>query len=96
MCPIEKPSVMKTLTIGVESEELTPEAHEKACFDSALPELAQYGREEFEARVSDLKKLRPNYLYHNYNYYLSRQAEGGVTPWVPQQHEVDLIEWTIS
>jgi len=94
LCPIEKPSIMKTLTIGLRSEELTPSEHEAACLSSALPELAQYGRAEFDARVSELKILSPNHIYHDYDYYLERQSTDGVTPWVPEQDAVEEYEWT--
>lgn len=97
MCPIEKPSVMKTLTIGVASDALTPQEHEAACFDSALPELAQYSRKEFDARVATLRALRPFNKFRSYDYYLERQAEDGVTPWVPiVDAEFSDIEWTLN
>lgn len=84
-CPIEKASIMKTLTIGLASSELTLEEHEAACIDSVLPELAQYGREEFNARVSELRALRPDHKYYPYEYYMERQSQDEVTPWVPDR-----------
>lgn len=87
LCPIEKPSIMKMLTIGLDSTEITMEEHERACFSSAMAELSQYGKEEFEARVATMKELRPDFEYHSYEYYLQRQADQGITPWVPYVEE---------
>lgn len=84
-CPIEKPSVMKTLTVGLTSKTLTVQQHEESCISSALPELAQYGREEYNVRVADLKNLRPMYDYPTYEYFMLKQKANEVTPWVKEE-----------
>nr|ASG92536.1 putative non-structural protein [Picornavirales N_OV_064] len=84
-CPIEKPSIMKTLTVGLSSKTLTVQQHEDSCISSALPEFAQHGREEYNARVSDLKNLRPMYNYPTYEYFMLKQKANEVTPWVKEE-----------
>lgn len=76
---------MKTLTVGLTSKTLTVQQHEESCISSALPELAQYGREEYNVRVADLKNLRPMYDYPTYEYFMLKQKANEVTPWVKEE-----------
>jgi hypothetical protein len=89
-CPIEKPSIMKMLTIGMKSSAITEQEHEMQCFRAAQVEFAQYGRAEFDARVSTLKTLRPDYHYFTYDEVMRKQfSEEGITPWIPET--LDLV-----
>lgn len=95
LCPIEKPSIMKTLTIGIESKVLTRQEHDEACLESAVIELSQYGREEFDNVVLILKDVFPAFKFHTYDYYIVKQMESseGITPWIPKQYELECDDF---
>jgi hypothetical protein len=95
LCPIEKPSVMKTLTIGIESKELTRQEHDEACLESAVIELSQYGREEFDRIVLVLKGVFPEFKFHTYDYYITKQMDSseGITPWIPKAYKIECDDF---
>lgn len=92
-CPIEKPSIMKTLTVGLKSKILTVQQHEDSCISSCLPELAQHGREEYNARVADLRAARPLYDYPTYEYFMLKQKANEVTPWIQDEMSPEHMEF---
>jgi len=81
-CPIEKPSIMKMLSIGVASKAITIEQQELQSLESAIPELVQYGREEYDSRVRDLCEIFPSYKFPNFDSQVSKQRGVGITPWL--------------
>jgi len=95
LCPIEKPSVMKTLTIGIESKELTRQEHDEACLESAVIELSQYGRQEFDKVVLVLKGVFPEFKFHTYDYYITKQMDSseGITPWIPKAYKLECDDF---
>lgn len=98
-CPIEKPSILKMLTIGLRSSAITEDEHEQQCFRAAQCEFAQYGREEFVSRTKTLRSLRPNFHYLTYEEIMEKQQGDGITPWIPETLEsfpdvdLDNVGW---
>jgi len=90
-CPLEKPSIMKMLTIGIQSDSVSLPEQQSLCIDSALAELAQWGREEYDSRISDLRSVLPDKEFPSYDSLKLRQKEYGLTPWVP--YTVDPPSW---
>ncbi|AYN75556.1 polyprotein [Mizyes virus 1] len=88
MCPIEKASILKMMSIGVKSKAVSLDVQQLQSIESAVPELAQYGREEYNTRVADLQQLAPDYVFPSYDSVLIRQRDTGITPWIPEQPEM--------
>lgn len=87
-CPLEKTSIMKMLTIGIKSSALTLDEQQEQCVISALIEFAQWGRQEYYARVEDLRDLvRQDFIFDDYEVIMERQKNYGLTPWVPWEPE---------
>jgi hypothetical protein len=97
-CPIEKPSILKMLTIGVESKALSPIEHRQAVIDSALIELVQYGRSEFETQVSNLRSLFPDCEYSTFDHLRDRQTnpQDDFTPWADESAFIGPLESTLD
>lgn len=94
-CPIEKPSILKGVTIGIASKSIPLEEQEDQAVDSAVIELSQYSRKEFEARVSDLRMVYPKKKFTSYDELIAKQVDGGVTPWIPEESSSELQEFTV-
>ncbi len=54
VCPLEEDSIWKSLTIGVVSDTLCPEAQSAEVFKNALREFFFHGRDVFERRSAEL------------------------------------------
>jgi hypothetical protein len=57
VCPLEEDSITKSLTIGVVSKTITPEAHAIETMSSANREYFFYGRSYFEDRQAMMKRI---------------------------------------
>lgn len=82
MCPIEKPSIMKMLSIGVLSKAVPLSEQQEQAIVSAIPEFVQYGRAEYLARIKDLQAILPDYDFPSYDSEICKQRDVGITPWV--------------
>jgi hypothetical protein len=97
MSPIEKPSIMKMLTIGIPSKALTVEEHEKAVLDCATIELALHGEEEYNKIVAILAPLYPHYSFPTRDYMMQKiVSKHPVTPWVPEMETPDFSEYEFT
>jgi hypothetical protein len=92
-CPIEKASILKSITIGVASKSVTLSEQESQALDSVVVELSQYPREEFEGRVSQLREIYPERKFPTYEELMTKQQDQGVTPWVPEEVQELIAEF---
>lgn len=83
LCPIEKPSIGKTLTIGLAGGPLTMKQKLHAATGSALFDLAQYGDEEYARVVSGLQGVSaypPGFVFKSREAVMAAMSNGK-TPW---------------
>jgi hypothetical protein len=95
-CPIEKASILKTITICVASKSLTAVEQQFESLKSAVPELAQYSEEEYLKRVESLRSVFPEYKFPSYDYILTNQKGSGITPWVPESQSIYDFEFSAA
>jgi hypothetical protein len=90
-CPIEKASITKMLTIGIPPSEsvMSKKDYRWARLKSALPEVAQYGREEYNEKVEIFKQvIDRDFPYPTYEQLMEAQKHGALLPWVPYERVV--------
>jgi hypothetical protein len=90
--PLERPSILKSLTIRLKSKMLTPSAQQRAALDSAWIEFAQYGPEHYACAADALKPVFPDIPAPEYGVLIDRQRNYGFTPWLPDQEELAPLE----
>jgi hypothetical protein len=66
LAPLEEASIGKSLTIGVASKTLCPEAHAIAIIESAYQEYFQYGKKIFEEKALMFRRIIKKCHLENY------------------------------